>query len=327
MLTRRAALASFALAGVAASVTGAAAQRFPSRPVTMIVPFPAGGPTDMIGRVIAEGMRSSLGEPIIIENAGGAAGSIGTGRVTRAEPDGYTLFLGNSVTHVINGAVYALRYDLLEDFAPVSLLATQPQLIVARKDLPAENLQELVAWLRANPDKGLAGIGGIGGISHITGIFFQKETGTQFRFVPYRGLGPAMQDLVAGRFDIMIDLAANTLPQVRAGTIKAFAVTSKSRLAAAPEIPTVDEAGLPGFHYSSWHAIWVPKGTPESAVAKLNSALLAVLADTTTQRRLADVGQEIFPPEQRTPMALHALQKAEIEKWWPMIKAAGIRAQ
>lgn len=327
MVTRKIFIASFALAAALALVGNADAQGWPSRPITMIVPFPAGGPTDTIGRVVADGMRNSLGQPIVIENVSGAAGSLGTGRIARTEPDGYTLFLGNSVTHVINGAVYALKYDLLKDFAPVILLAYQPQIIVAKKDFPARDLKELIAWLKANPGKASAGIGGIGGVSHVAGVFFEKETGTQFQFVPYRGLGPAMQDLVAGQIDIMIDQAANTLPQVRAGTIKAYAVTSKTRLPAAPDIPTVDEAGLPGFYRSSWHGLWVPQSTPESIVAKLNSAVVAAFADPTTRQRLADIGQETFPLDQQSPAALGALQRADIERWWPVIKAAGLRAQ
>ena len=327
MLTRKIFIASVASVATLALVGSAEAQGYPSHPITMIVPFPAGGPTDTIGRVVADGMRHSLGQPIVIENVSGAAGSLGTGRIARTEPDGYTLFLGNSVTHVINGAVYALKYDLLKDFAPVILLANQPQLIVAKKDFPARDLKELIAWLKANPGKASAGIGGIGGVSHVAGVFFEKETGTKFQFVPYRGLGPAMQDLVGGQIDIMIDLAANTLPQVRAGTIKAYAVTSKTRLLAAPDIPTVDEAGLPGFYHSSWHGLWVPQSTPESIVAKLNSAVVAAFADSTIRERLADMGQETFPPEQQSPAALGALQKADIEKWWPVIKAVGLRAQ
>ncbi len=293
----------------------------------MIVPYPAGGPTDTIARIMAEGMRPSLGQPIVIENVGGASGSIGTGRVARAAGDGYTLGLGLWPTHVINGAVFTLPYDVLNDFQPVSLLVTNPLLIVARKSLPARDLRELISWLKANPDKASAGTGGAGGASHVAGIYFQKQTRTRFAFISYRGLGPAMQDLVAGQIDILFDYAANSLPQVRSDTIRAYAVTAPSRLSAAPEIPTVDEAGLPGFYISAWHAFFVPKGTPPTIVGVLNQAAIEALADPIVRRRLNDLGQEIYPRDQQTPEALAAFHKAEIDKWWPLIKAAGIKSE
>lgn len=236
-----------AVAALPATSWIAAAQTYPSRPVTMIVPYPAGGPADAVARIIAEGMRRSLGQPVIIENVFGAAGVLGTARVARASPDGYTLGFGTNLTHAVNAAIYPVKYDPVKDFEPVALLSAQTQVIVARKDMPAENLKDLIAWLKMNPDKGLAGTSGIGGAAHIAGVFFQQETGTRFRFVPYRGLGAAMVDLLAGQIDMMIDVAADTLAQRRAGGIKTYAVTSKTRLAAAPDIPTVDEAGLPGF--------------------------------------------------------------------------------
>ena len=225
----------------------AEAQTYPSRTVTLVVPFPAGGPTDTIGRVIAEGLQASLGQPVIIENAAGATGSIGTGRVARAEPDGYTLILGTVATHVFNAAAYSLKYDVAKDFDPVSLIAFDPQIIVVRKDFPATDITQLIAWLKANPDKATAGTAGVGSTSHISAVRFQKVTGTQFGFVPYRGLGPAMNNLVSGHIDILFDLAANAVPQVHAASIRGLAVTSKSRLPSAPELPTVDEAGLAGF--------------------------------------------------------------------------------
>ena len=324
---RRICLMLLAALGLACASMDAGAQVYPSRPITMIAPFPAGGPLDTLARILAERMRVSLGQPVIVENVTGASGSIGTGRVARAAGDGYTLGLGNWPTHVINGAVFKLQYDVRNDFEPVSLLATNPLLIVAKKAMPANDLKELIAWLKANPDKAAQGTSGAGGATHIAGVFFEKETGTRIQFVPYRGAGPAMQDLMAGQIDLMIDPAANSLPQVRAGTIKAYAVTAKSRLAAAPEIPTVDEAGLPGFYVSTWLAFFVPKGTPKNIIAKLNAAVVEALADPAIRQRLAGLGHEIPQREQQTPEALGAFHKAEIEKWWPIIKAAGIKAE
>jgi tripartite-type tricarboxylate transporter receptor subunit TctC len=327
MRARRMFLASFVFAAAFGNVAIAAEQVYPSRPVTMIVPFAAGGPTDTIARTLAEHMRVSLGQPVILENVTGAAGSIGAGRVARAAGDGYTLVIGVWGTHVLNGAIYPLPYDLLKDFEPISLVASNPMVIVAKKAMPANDLVELIAWLKANPDKASAGTTGTGGASHVAAILFQKETSTRFQFVPYRGLAPAMQDLVAGQIDMMIDNPATSLPQVRAGTIKAYATTAKARLAAAPDIPTADEAGLPGFIVSQWTALWAPKGTPMDIIAKLNEAVVASLADKNVLARLADLGQSIPPRDQQTPESLTAYQKAEIEKWWPIIKAAGIKAE
>jgi tripartite-type tricarboxylate transporter receptor subunit TctC len=300
---------------------------YPSRPITMIVPFAAGGPTDVIGRIVAEGMRASLGQPVIIENVTGAAGTIGVGRVARAAPDGYTISIGQWGSHVTNGAIYALPYDLLNDFAPVALVATGVPLIVSRNTLPTNNLMELIAWLRANPDKASQGTAGAGSPQHIAGIYFQKETGTRFQFVPYRGVAPAMQDLMSGQLDFMIDQATNSLPQVAAGRIKAYAVTAKTRLAAAPAIPTVDEAGLPGFYVSIWQGIWAPRQTSPQIIAKLNAAVIAALASPRLHRRFDEIVQEVPPQDQQSPEALGALQKAEIAKWWPIIKAAGIKGE
>jgi tripartite-type tricarboxylate transporter receptor subunit TctC len=257
----------------------------------------------------------------------GAAGSIAVGRAAHAAPDGYTLSIGSWSTHVLNGAIYALQYDVLNDFEPVSLITTQPVLIVAKKSMPANDLKELIAWLKANPDKATQGTAGVGSVLHIAGVFFQRETGTRFKFVPYRGAAPAIQDLLAGQIDLVFDLASDALPQVRAGTIKAYAVTARSRLAAAPDIPTVDEAGAPGFYVSNWQAFWVPKGTPKEVISKLNSAVVDALADPAVRLRLADLGQDFLAVEEHTPEALGALQKAEIEKWWPIIKAANIKAE
>jgi len=306
----------------------AQAQPYPSRSITLVVPFPPGGSTDVAARILAERMRAPLGQPVIIENVVGASGTIGVGRVASAAAEGYTSVLGNWATHVLNGAMFALRYDLVGDFEPVALVSSDPLLIVARKSMPANDLKEFIAWLKANPDQVTQGTTGAGGISTVGGLFFRRATGTQFRFVPYRGgLGPAMQDLVAGQIDFMIDTAANSLPQVRAGTIKAYALTAKTRLPAAPDIPTVDEAGLPGLYALNWQAVFVPKGTPKDVVTRLNSAIVTALGDATVRRRLADIGQEVFPLEQQTPEALAAYQKAEIEKWWPIVKEANIKAE
>jgi tripartite-type tricarboxylate transporter receptor subunit TctC len=293
----------------------------------MVVPYAVGGATDTIGRVMAQRMKIPLGQPIIVENVTGAGGTIAVGRVVRAAPDGYTLSLGQNGSHVLTGATYALNYDLLNDFEPVAPISTGPFVLVGKKTLPANDLKDLIAWLKANPDKATQGHGGTGSIAHITGLFFERETGTRFQFVPYRGLAPAIQDLVAGQIDLAISDPVAALPQVRAGTIKAYGVTASTRLLTAPEIPTLEEAGLPGFNISLWHGLWVPKGTPKNIIAKLNAAAVDVLGDPTVRARLTDLGQGAFPREQQTPEALGAFQKAEIEKWWPIIKAANIKAE
>jgi tripartite-type tricarboxylate transporter receptor subunit TctC len=303
------------------------AQVYPSRAITMVVPYPAGGPTDVIARIMAERMRRALGQAVVIENVTGASGSIGVGRVGRAAPDGYTLSFGTWSTHVVNGAILALTYDVLAGFEPVARVVDSPMLIIAKKEFPANDLRELVAWLKENPDKASQGTPGIAGAAHLAGVFFQTKTATRFQFVPYRGVGPAMQDLIAGRIDLIFDLVANSLPHVRAGSVKAYAVLAKRRLGTAPEIPTVDDAGLPGLYVSSWQAIWVPKGTPKSVIGKLNAAVVEALEDPTVRKRLTDIAQEIPLRDEQTPEALGKLQKAEIEKWWPIIKAAGIKAE
>jgi tripartite-type tricarboxylate transporter receptor subunit TctC len=303
------------------------AQAYPSRPITIVVPYAAGGSTDTIARVIAERMKSSLGQSVIVENVTGAGGTIAVGRVARAAPDGYTLGLGNNSSHVVAGATYALQYDLLNDFEPVAVLSIGPFVLVGKKTMPANDLKGLIAWLNGNPDKASVGLGSNAGVPQVAGVLFRNETGTRFQFVPYRGAAPAIQDLVAGQIDLMISDPVVALPQVRTGSIKAYGVTTKTRLLSAPDIPTLDEAGLPGFDISQWHALWLPKGTPKNIIAKVNSAVMGALADPKVRARLVDLGQEIFPHDRQTPEALGAFQRAEIEKWWPIIKAAGIKGE
>jgi len=312
---------------VLACLTPAVAQTYPARAVTLVVPFAAGGPTDTIARIMAQAMGPALGQSVIVENVTGAAGSLGAGRVARAAPDGYTIAIGHWSTHVVNAAVYHLNYDVLEDFAPISLIANNPQLIVSKNDVPAKDLKELIAWVKANQDHVVQGTGGVGAASHIGGIFFQQLTGTKFQFVPYRGTGPMMQDLLGGRIDFSFDQAANSLPQVRAGRIRAYAVTAKTRIASAPDIPTVDEAGLPGFHVSVWHALWAPKGTPKEVIDALVGATRSALANADVQKRWLELGQDLPPREQQSPEALRAFHKAELDKWLPIIKAAGVTAE
>ncbi len=303
------------------------AQAYPSRPITIIVPFPAGGATTTLARVLAEHMKTTLGQPIVVENVGGASGSIGTTRVARAAPDGYTLSFGNWASHVGSGAMIPLQFDLLKDLEPVAFLANSPLWVVAKKDLTPRDLKEFIAWLKANPDKATAATVGVGSGSHMCGIYIQNATGTKFQFVPYRGGAPAMQDLVAGQVDFMCDFAGNSLPWVRNGQIKPYVVMAKARWFAAPEVPTFEEMGIPGLVMGFWHGLWLPKGTPADVVSKLNRAVRAALADVTVKQRYVDMGQELPPPEQQTPEALAAYQKAEIEKWWPIIKAANVKAE
>jgi tripartite-type tricarboxylate transporter receptor subunit TctC len=316
-----------ALAATLTSVGAASAQTYPSRPITMVVPFPAGGGTDIIARAIAERMRVSLGRSIVIENVGGGNGSIGAARVARATPDGTTIILGTMGSFVMNGALYSLPYNLVQDFEPITPVTVQPYMVVAKKTMPGDDLKGLIAWLRANPGKASAGTQGAGGSSQIGGIFFQNVTATRFQFIPYRGGAPAIQDLVAGQIDLMIAAAGDASAQVRAGTVKAYAVMANRRLAVVPDVPTVDEAGLAGAYYSGWFGIWAPARTSKDIVAKLNAAVREALGHPGVGSRLAEIGQDIFLRDQQTPEALAALQKAEIEKWWPIIKAAGMKAE
>jgi tripartite-type tricarboxylate transporter receptor subunit TctC len=312
------------LAGIGSTV----AQVFPARPIAMIVPFPPGGAVDPIARIVAERMKVPLGQSIVIENvSSGGNGIVGVGRVARAAPDGYTIGFGNWSTYVVNGAIYALPYDLLNDFEPISLVATTPQVILSKNAVPAKDLRELIAWLKANPDKASLGTVGVGSATHIAGLFFQKLTDTRLLLVPYRGAAQGMQDLLGGQLDLFMPQATLALAQAQAGTIRAYAVMGKTRLASGPDIPTVDEAGAPGLYLSTWSGLWAPKATPKAIIRMLNAAAREALADASVQTRLRELGQDIPPAEQQTPEALGAFQRAEAEKWWPIIKAAGIKGE
>ncbi len=315
--------ATLALIGIG----GAVAQTYPSRPITIIAPFPPGGPSDALARILSGPLEAALGQPIVIENIGGAGGTIGVTRVARADPDGYTLLIGQWSTQVVNPVTYNLAVDVVNDFAPIALIANTPQIIIARKDFPANDVRELIAWLKANPDKAQAATVGAAGGAQVAGMYFQKITGTRFGFVPYRGGAPAMQDLMAGRVDIMFDQAANAITQVRAGSIKAYAVMTEERWHLAPDIPTIDEAGAQGLHVSYWHALFAPKATPPDIIAKVNAAVVSALADPKVQQSFAAQGQDVWPREQQTPQALAAFYKAEIDKWWPIIKAEGLKVE
>jgi tripartite-type tricarboxylate transporter receptor subunit TctC len=303
------------------------AQPYPTRNLTMIVPFPAGGATDTLARYLAEQMRGILGQSIIIENIAGAAGTIGVGRAVRSPADGYTLSIGTSTTHMLTGRLYNLQFDLLKDLEPVIQIGSEPLLIAGRKNLPAEDLAGLIAYLKANPDKASVGIAGVGATGHLAGISFQKETATKFQFVPYRGNAPAMQDLLAGQIDFMIEPSSNFRSLVATHSIKPYAITGRARLPSSPDIPTADEAGLPGFVASLWYGLWVPRDTPKDIVEKLNATMRQVLADPFVQKRFEDLGIEISPRDQQSPETLRAFQKAEMERWWPIIKASNIRVE
>jgi len=323
----RALIAAIALALTAATTAAAQTQPYPSRPITLIVPYPAGGPTDTLTRVLAERMRTALGQSVIVENVSGAGGSIGTGRVARAAPDGYTLSMGHVQTHVINAATQTLPYDVVKDFEPVTLIADTPQWLVVKKTLPVDSVKDLIAWLKGHPGTVTSGTVGVGGPTDIAGAYFMEKTGTRFQFVPYRGGAPLIQDLIAGQIDMTFGQAANYLGPVRSGQLKPLAVLSPKRWWAAPDVPTMDESGVPGFYASFWHGLWAPKGTSRDVIEKLNAALVETLADPAVQTRFGDIGQEPWPRDRQNPDALAAQQKAEMERWWPVIRAAGIKSQ
>lgn len=314
-----------AVLAVLAFTAASSAETYPAHPITIIVPFAAGGPSDAVARILGERMKQSLGEVLLIENVTGAAGSIGVGRAVRAKPDGYTISFGHLGTHVANGAIYKLGYNLVDDLEPVVLLPSNPMIIVSKNAVPAKSLKELLAWLKSRPEPPTAGTAGAGSGSHIAGLYFENVSGIKLQYVPYRGTGPALNDLVAGQIDIIIDQTSNSINQVRGGNIRAYAVTNSKRVETAPEIPTVDEAGLPGFHMTLWSGLWVPKGTPKQIVAKLNAAAVEAMNDPAVIKQLENLGLQMPPKDQLTPEALGAWQKAEIAKWWPMIKAANVK--
>jgi tripartite-type tricarboxylate transporter receptor subunit TctC len=320
---RRAVLAG--LIALVAFIATARADKFPSHPITIVVPFSAGGPSDAMTRILAERMQRTLGETILIENVTGAGGSLGVGRVVRSAPDGYTIGFGHLGTHVANGAIYKLGYDLVTDLEPVVLLPSNPMIIVSKTTIPAKSLSELLAWLKARPTPPTAGTAGAGSGSHIAGLYFENVTGIKLQYVPYRGTAPALNDLVAGQIDLIVDQTSNSISQVRAGTIRAYAVTDDKRVESAPDIPTTDEAGLPGFHMTLWSGLWVAKDTPKPIIAQLNGAAVDALNDPAVRTKLENLGLQMPPPDQLAPQALGTLQKAEIAKWWPMIKAANVK--
>jgi tripartite-type tricarboxylate transporter receptor subunit TctC len=304
----------------------AAAQSFPSRAITMTVPVPAGGAMDTNARLVAEGMRAALGQTVVIENVTGAAGSTGTGRIARATPDGYSILYGANVTHVLNPAVLNLNYDVVADFEPIALIGNTPWLFAVKNDLPVKDLKGLIAWLKANPDKATFGTAGQGSPSHIGGVLFQNVTGTRFQFIPYRGTAPVIPDLVSGQIDMAILDPITSLPQFRGGRIKILAVMGKKRGTGSQDIPTGDEAGVPGVYTEPWQGMWAPKGTPKDIIAKLNGAVVSALSDPAIRKKFADQSYELTPREHLTPEYLAQFHKAEMDKWFPIIKAAGIKA-
>ena len=314
-----------ALAVVAGCAIQALAQAYPSHPITIIVPFPAGGPSDTLARILGERMRTSLGQPVVVETVTGAGASLGVVRAAQSAPDGYTLSIGNWTSHVGAGAMYPAAHDALLDLQPIARISATPLMIVGKNALPPQNAGELIAWLKANPGKASAATVGAGSGAHVCLLYFAQKTGTSFQLVPYRGGAPVMQDLVAGQIDMFCAEASQTLSFLRSGAMKAFAIMSKERWPGAPEIPTMDEVGVPGMYISFWNGLWVPKATPKEIIARLNAAVVDTLADPTVRQRLTDLGHVIATREEQTPEGLGSFHKAEIEKWWPLIKAANIK--
>jgi tripartite-type tricarboxylate transporter receptor subunit TctC len=325
--TRNVRVLGLVLAALFGTAATAAAEAFPTRPVTIVVPYPAGGLFDGIARALAEGMRGPLGQSVVIENVGGAGGSLAVGRVARAAPDGYTIAIGSGDQFVINAAIFPLPYDVVKDFEPVALLMDGPNLIVSKNAVPATNLKELTAWLKANSGSISSAHNGAGGALHLCGLELQRVTGASWPFVPYRGAAPALQDVVGGRIDAMCTSPASSLTLIRSGMVRGYAITTRTRLESAPDIPTAEESGFPGFQTSVWGGLWAPKGTPKDVIAKLNAAAVQALTDPAVKARLTDLGQIIFPRDKQTPESLGALQKAEIEKWWPVIKSMNIKGE
>ena len=305
----------------------AAAQAWPAKPITVIVPFAAGGPTDLMARIVGERMAKELGQQFIIDNTTGAAGTIAVGKAVRAAPDGYTISIGHVGTHVANGTIYKnLNYNLLTDLMPIARLPQNPMLVVASEQMPAKSLKELVEHLKVNGDKVPGGTAGMGSGSHLGALAFFAATGVKYQLVPYRGTGPAMQDLIANQIQVMVDQSSNSLPQVRAGKVKAYAVTAKARSPAAPEIPTAAEAGYP-MEVSIWHGLWAPKGTPPEIVARLNAAAIATLQDPDIRRRMEDLGQDIPTPAEMAPATFAAFHKEEYERWRKILEAANVKVE
>ena len=314
-----------ALAVAAGCIIQALAQAYPSHPITIVVPFPAGGPSDTLARILGDRMRTSLGQPVIVETVTGAGASLGVVRAAQSAPDGYTLSIGNWTSHVGAGAMYPAAHDALLDLQPIARISATPLMIVGKNALPPQNAGELIAWLKANPGKASAATVGAGSGAHVCLLYFAQKTGTSFQLVPYRGGAPVMQDLVAGQIDMFCAEASQTLSFLRSGAMKAFAIMSKERWPGAPEVPTMDEVGVPGMYISFWNGLWVPKATPKEIIARLNAAVVDTLADPTVRQRLTELGHVIATREEQTPEGLGAFHKAEIEKWWPLIKAANIK--
>ncbi len=327
MPTKRAFLRTLVASLCIPAAFPAIAETWPSRAITLIVPFPAGGPTDVLARILAARLKDALGQSVVVENVSGAGGTIAVGKAVRSPPDGYTVCIGQMTSHVMSGAAYTTTYDLLKDLEPVSLLTFSPLWVVGRSTLPGSNLQDIVAWMKANPDKASIATIGTGSPAHVWAVFFQEQTGTRAQLVPYRGAAPAIQDMIGGRIDLAALEASSTLPYVKSGQIKAFAVLTGARWSAAPDVPTTGEAGLPGLEMPYWNGLWVPKGTPREIVARLNRAVVETLADPAIRQRLLEMGQEIPTREQQTPEGLRARHTADIDKWWPIMKAANIRSE